>query len=63
MVEHTGSIDALLQEERSFPPPADFAARANMADPEIYARAAQDPEAFWTGLVRNQSHTASSGCG
>ncbi len=51
MVENTGSIDALLQEERSFPPPADFAARANMSDPEIYARAASDPEGFWAELA------------
>ena len=51
MVESTGGIDALLQEERSFPPPADFAANANMADPDIYAKAAADPEAFWAGLA------------
>ena len=51
MVESTGGIDALLQEERSFPPPADFAANANMADPDIYAKAAADPEGFWAGLA------------
>ena len=51
MVENTGGIDALLQEERSFPPPADFTAKANMADPDIYAQAAADPEAFWAGLA------------
>ena len=51
MVQNTGGIDALLQEERSFPPPADFAAKANMADPDIYAKAAADPEAFWAGLA------------
>ncbi len=51
MVQNTGGIDALLQEERSFPPPADFAAKANMADPEIYAKAAADPEAFWAALA------------
>ena len=51
MVQNTGSIDALLQEERSFPPPADFTAAANMADPDIYAKAAADPEAFWAGLA------------
>ena len=51
MVQNTGGIDALLQEERSFPPPADFAAAANMADPDIYAKAAADPEAFWAGLA------------
>ncbi len=51
MVESTGGIDALLQEERIFPPPADFVANANMSDPDIYARAAADPEAFWAGLA------------
>ena len=51
MVQNTGGIDALLQEERSFPPPADFAANANMADPDIYAKAAADPEGFWAGLA------------
>ena len=51
MVQNTGGIDALLQEERSFPPPADFAAGANMADPDIYAKAAADPEGFWAGLA------------
>ena len=51
MVEPAGSIDALLQEERSFPPPPAFAAAANIADPDIYQRAAQDPAAFWAGLA------------
>ena len=51
MVQNSGGIDALLQEERSFPPPADFAANANMSDPEIYAKAAADPEGFWAGLA------------
>ena len=51
MVQNTRGIDALLQEERSFPPPADFAANANMGDPDIYAKAAADPEGFWAGLA------------
>ena len=51
MVEPAGSIDALLQEERSFPPPPAFAAAANLSDPAIYERAAQDPAAFWAGLA------------
>ena len=51
MVQNTGSIDALLQEDRSFPPPADFAARANLSAPDIYAKAAADPEGFWAGLA------------
>ena len=51
MVENSGSIDALLQEERTFSPPASFTENANMADPEIYEKARQDPEAFWAGLA------------
>jgi acetyl-CoA synthetase len=45
-------IDALLTEDRRFPPAAAFRAAANIADPEIYARAARDPEAFWAGFAR-----------
>jgi acetyl-CoA synthetase len=41
------NIEALLSEERVFPPPADFAERAIVNDPELYARANADFEAFW----------------
>ena len=51
MVENSGSIDALLHEERTFPPSGDFVGKANMADPDIYEKARQDPEAFWAGLA------------
>ena len=51
MVENSGSIDALLQEERTFPPSGDFVGKANMADPDIYEKARQDPEAFWARLA------------
>ncbi|HEY3886406.1 MAG TPA: acetate--CoA ligase, partial [Vicinamibacterales bacterium] len=40
-------IDALLKEDRSFPPSADWRRTAHVADPAIYDRAAKDPEAFW----------------
>lgn len=42
------TLDSLLQEDRTFPPPPDFAARAN-ARPGIHAQAEADPEAFWAG--------------
>ena len=45
-------IEALLSEERSFPPADAFAASAVMNDPEVYARAAKDPEAFWAGFAK-----------
>ncbi|HEX7283958.1 MAG TPA: acetate--CoA ligase [Vicinamibacterales bacterium] len=45
-------IEALLKEDRSFAPAADFASRASIDDPGIYEKAANDPEAFWAGLAR-----------
>jgi len=41
------NIEALLSEERVFPPPADFVERAIVNDSEIYDRANADHEAFW----------------
>jgi acetyl-CoA synthetase len=40
-------IDDLLREDRTFPPPADFRARAAVSDESLYAEAARDPDAFW----------------
>jgi acetyl-CoA synthetase len=40
------AIEALQHENRTFPPPAAFAAQAN-AQADVYATAAADPEAFW----------------
>jgi len=45
-------IEALLKEDRSFPPTAAFTAQAVISDPDIYARAAKDPEAFWAGFAK-----------
>ena len=47
MVENVGSIDALLQEDRRFPPPEEFAKKANVQDPGIYDEADRDFEGFW----------------
>jgi len=44
-------IDALLQENRSFPPSDAFRRQSQCSDPAIYERAAKDPEAFWSGLA------------
>ena len=41
------TIEALLQERRTFDPPDDFAGQANAADPSIYEEAARDPDAWW----------------
>ena len=47
--KHIGheEIEALLAENRHFPPPAEFAAQARVNSPEIYAEAAADLEGFW----------------
>src|SRR5260221_375628 len=44
-------IDDLLREGRTFPPPAEFRARAVVGDDGIYAEAARDPETFWATLA------------
>jgi acetyl-CoA synthetase len=41
------SLDALLDERRTFPPPEEFRQRATWNDPAIYDFAAGNTEAFW----------------
>ncbi|MGH3038167.1 MAG: acetate--CoA ligase [Gaiellaceae bacterium] len=50
MTEGPHAIEALLLEERRYPPPAEFAAQAN-AQPEIYDR---DFEEFWETEARER---------
>ncbi|HXG89392.1 MAG TPA: acetate--CoA ligase [Vicinamibacterales bacterium] len=45
-------IDALLREDRSFPPSDAFRAQANVRDARIYEDAARDPETFWANFAR-----------
>src|SRR5450432_355042 len=45
-------IDVLLQEHRKFKPPEAFGSAANVASPEVYARAAKDYEGFWAECAR-----------
>ena len=45
-------IDALLKEDRSFPPADAWRRNAIVNDAEVYARAAADPEAFWADFAR-----------
>ena len=40
-------IDVLLTETRKFDPPTEFRRTANVASPDIYDKAKQDPEKFW----------------
>src|SRR5688500_4267102 len=51
MATESAAIEALLQENRTFPPTPEFVAQANANDPAIYERAAQDPEGFWAGFA------------
>ncbi|HEY7876180.1 MAG TPA: acetyl-coenzyme A synthetase N-terminal domain-containing protein, partial [Actinomycetota bacterium] len=44
-VERT--IEALLEERRTFEPPSEFTDQANASDPSIYADAERDPDAWW----------------
>jgi acetyl-CoA synthetase len=47
----TSSIESVLNEKRSFPPPAAFAAAAHVKSlaeyEQMYRRAAEDPDGFW----------------
>jgi acetyl-CoA synthetase len=47
------SLDALLDERRKFAPSREFKQHANWNDPEIYDRAAKDPEGFWAEQAKN----------
>jgi acetyl-CoA synthetase len=41
------TIEALLQERRTFEPPKDFSEQANLNDESVYEQAAKDPDAWW----------------
>ena len=55
-----GQIDTVMHEDRKFPPPAEFAAKAQIgsleAYEELYARAKADPEKFWGDLAESELH-------
>jgi acetyl-CoA synthetase len=41
------TIEALLEERRTFEPAEDFAAQAVVSDPSVYEEAERDPDAWW----------------
>ena len=47
------SLDALLDERRTFPPSEEFQRRANWNDPSIYERAEKDSEGYWAEQAKN----------
>ena len=53
--KHGGEIDALLQEDRRYPPSEQFKTQANWNDPAIYERAEADPEGFWAEQAQDIS--------
>ncbi len=46
------AFEALLAEDRLFPPGEALRGQANVSDAGVYARAAADPEAFWAEAAR-----------
>jgi acetyl-CoA synthetase len=48
----SAAIEDSLIEDRTFPPPPDFAANALASDDLLYAEAAADTEAFWARQAR-----------
>src|ERR1700720_3483991 len=46
------SIEALLKEKRKYPPPKEFAKRANVNRASVYAEAAKNPVKFWEGFAK-----------
>ncbi|MCA9020360.1 MAG: acetyl-coenzyme A synthetase, partial [Planctomycetaceae bacterium] len=51
------NIESMLQETRSFPPPAEFVEQANISSKEQYEelwnRAKDDPAGFWGDLAQD----------
>ena len=51
-------IDSILQEERQFPPPAAFVAKARIKSPtdlqDLHRRAAEDHAGFWGEIARQE---------
>ena len=48
------AIEALLDEQRIFPPPPEFTSAARVHDEAIYAEAEADPVAYWTRLALDE---------
>ncbi|MCL5677554.1 MAG: acetate--CoA ligase [Firmicutes bacterium] len=45
------AFEALLQEDRVFPPSAEFVAQANAKDDSLYRMADEDPDAYWAQMA------------
>ena len=51
MTDH-GKIESHSLDVETYPPSAEFKAQANLSDPAIYWKAAEDPEAYWSEQAR-----------
>jgi acetyl-CoA synthetase len=51
-VAEAATIEALMQEGRTFPPPPEFAAQANIKDENVYAWGETDPEGYWAAQAQ-----------
>src|SRR5690606_4173854 len=56
MTDH-GKIDSLSNEVENYPPSEEFTAQANLSDPAVYWKAAEDPEAYWASRARELQWT------
>ena len=45
-------FDDLLKEDRAFPPPPEFRARAHVQDERLYEEAEKDPEGYWARFAQ-----------
>ena len=45
-------IDALLEEDRRFPPSPSFRAKAHVSDESMHSEAEKDYEAFWARMAK-----------
>ncbi len=52
MSDKEGTISALMTEDRRYSPAEEFTAHANWSDPEVYRRALDDPEGFWSEMAQ-----------
>ena len=52
-----GTIESLSLDVEIYPPSAEFKAQANLSDPAIYWKAAENPEAYWAGRARELQWT------
>ena len=52
-----GTIESYSLEVESYPPSAEFKAQANLNDPAVYWKAADDPQGYWAGRARELQWT------